>query len=805
MYILPVDPQARIASANASANNVNAMQIVDPRALQVFVTNEIIKNLELGKTSLVIIPEGTDPDIISKLLANFKLSNLCLSISNNEAINAKELARLKILAKDTEEKGKPKQYEISKSQAFKSFNELRSSHALLNKEIIGQRSWKSLSLQSQFFQYPEAVDQLKQKLKHIPFQFDASEYWKIRGRIEEAAKSYNIAFDTLENIDCLNPKLYQSQDHTKTIKKIMQLITKCENSLYNINAFTKKYGDAFHERGLEELERVIKKLDFLERIHNSYQVRYDEKLVALSGNFQDKFIGMFSDAHKEKQADVLTLRKAAEDLIQEFNNSQLYHIELTEYNPKALDSEQIEHIIDSAKHCISNWRHNILSHQNDSLKQINVLNSDYPGLKKLDTEIEMLIASINERDLLLNKIENNSLSLLKKQELLTTTIQNLKHAQWLLQENSNYIQWKTILLFLPEPIIKIINALKINPINTWAQIFDEFYHTHMLEVNYSPSMPSQVNSGQIFLHDLTNFRSEALKKISNIWSKKRNQNIEDLKATDKKTFVELFKKNAILNISWMSLVQSNAKMVKSFFPIITIPAHLLPTLSMNPIDFDNTIILNDVVINETQIQALKKVSRRFTAISEDAQIVTNTENLRKLSNSNIVQCHIIDSEYCSYPVPLRMLGMSEKIAAIRSLSRDILNLHPSPRIFHLMDTTIISTVSNEHNKLILELLKENGIKEVRPKQNDMGNCLMDALIDDKKRITMIVEEGLVNPAIVEDYEWQSLKLTEWRDLGIDVLNLWSQDFVFKNRHTSAQKLRSFFKIRSKSIDEPVVV
>ncbi|MDX1700935.1 MAG: hypothetical protein R3250_09975, partial [Melioribacteraceae bacterium] len=300
MYILPAHPALINALDHSGKEILSVFQTSNNSAQYRVLQNELIKNLELGKFTIVVVPDSDDSAIVPKLLANFKLGRLCLIIDDKKPLPDKLHAQIKALSKSNVSKYNPKHYELAKSRSHKKFSALKLHYSFLNQPIFGNRSWKFIASNNSYYSFHEEVCLLKQRLKDYFFEFNQDEYWIMRGRIEEASKLYRPDFDFSAKNDLLNSHTLGQILIEDQVKSLNQFADECRDLSRQFSLFIDAYSRQFYKKGLQEIQHISTVLDSLrEDIHN-FEVRFGSTRDDQSSNFHERIKEKFSASFKER-------------------------------------------------------------------------------------------------------------------------------------------------------------------------------------------------------------------------------------------------------------------------------------------------------------------------------------------------------------------------------------------------------------------------------------------------------------------------------------------------------------------------
>ena len=780
MYLYPLDKASNISLANRS--NFNLFSIEDKISRSGLIQNILCENLINKKTSIVLVPNLEQAQYIKQCLASANLDQLCMIINDNKAIGDRDLATLRSNAKRVTDNKKIIEYEILKANADKATDDLKNSYELLNKKIFGDRSWRVLSAQKEYFQYHKEVNLVKRKIDLNQIEFTQKEYWNIRGRIEEASNTYVNKFSILQKIDGLKPSLYEDDHLNDKLIKLEKLVNKGNNLLLSFGDLIEQISQEFKNHGLEEFEQLSAMNAAVIHSLNEYEKRNETKVSDLG--FQHKLKNVF--AKKVTANDINSLRQQIRFLYGEFSESQFFNLNMEAPDFDELNIISIKDITALADTVLSNWQTSLESYKQIKLKQMSPLNSEYHELNNLDKALSAFLTEINNAEILDKRVEDNTFSLYKKIDLLEATLDQLNTGFSILAENEDYIEWKRMLAYCKTGTKSIIQALVGLPLNHWTRIFDQIFIGDLLDRNLSPKLPK--NELQLKHIDEVGKKCRALSNDAIIckWNIRKNEQLDLLKKENKQLHTTIVKKNSPIELSWPNLVTQSPDTICALFPIIIVTEASASKIKPLYYKWSECISFDWSGLQDPGLLQIKGFSLRQTVLEANDISETLVRRLKSYFNTNHIEAKaLIGDNLGPVSQPLHQMQNADKLRAAKVMTKQVLGINPNVRLFYLKNTSLISSLSDKDNSRLVESLSQYGMKEVGQIYK-LDETMLDMFVDTSKKLILLTEDGLINTSDIENFDWQYQTLKNLKTLGCNVINMWTAD----NQDGQAQLLET---------------
>lgn len=766
MYLNPLDKHS--AEHLAKRSNFNLFSLIDDVSRVGLIQNLIVDNLINAKTSLVLVPNTDDAHFIQSCLSHVKLDHLSLLVADNKTISEMDLAKLRSAIKNNNAPKSVNEYEILRANASKSITNLRESYDQLNKKIFGERSWRVLSAHKEHFHYHNEVNLVKRKINVDEITFTQKEYWNIRGRIQDASNSYCNKFDFLERVDCLSPLIYQEDHIDSKVVQLEKLINKGSSLLLAFGSLIEGINAQYKQEGLDEFEQLSAMSAAIEHSLSEYRSRNANKET--KKGLQGKLKSVFSQ--KSGKAGLEQLRQQVKFLCTEFKESKFFDLNIEKPDFDVLNDHSIKEILDQTNAVLSNWQHYLSSYSNSKLKQLSPLNSENGELRNLDEKLKSYLAEVNNAELLNQSVEDNTLSMYKKIDLLESTLDKLRTGFAILTENEDYIEWRIMLAFCKKETSELIEAFKDHPVKVWTGIFDQLFIGHLLDKNESPRLPKNESQLQ-HIDELTmQSRTVTVDTILNKYQQQKSIKLDELKKENKNLYTTIVKKKDVLDLSWPKLISQAPDTISAVFPVIIVCQQAVKSIKPLYYKWSECISYKWTSFEDTGSMKIKSFSLKQTVLEID-EISDQVGQLKSYFNSNHIEgIDLIGDQVGKVNGPLAKMDNIAKLRVAKAMSRNILGINPRVRLFYLKNNCIISCLADKENIRIVDLFDKHGIKEVG-KIYQLDETIIDMLVDTSKQTYILTQDGLLNTSDVELFDWQYHNLKTFKQLGCQVVNMWT--------------------------------
>ena len=769
MYLHPLDRFS--TSALSERGNLNLFSLSSTLSSSGVIQNLLVDNLINKKTSIVLVPSLEQAQYIQRCLEQANLASLSMIVTDDREINDKDLATLRNVAKSTITDQRTADFDLLRSSLEQAHADLSHSYGLLNKKIFGERTWRTLSAQKEHFHFHNEVNLVKRKINLEKINFTQKEYWNIRGRVEEASNTYVSKFSILQKVDRLAPSLYKADRLDSKVIKLEKLLNKGNNLLMSFAALIEQLHNELKQQGLDELEQ----LSAMNAAVSHSLMRYSKKQKTKGdkSSLQGKLKSVFST--KNEPSDLTALNQQVKFMCEEFEESKYFDLAIPSNDRNDLTLEQIKEITRQADTVLGKWQHIISAYSNTKLKQMSPLNSENPDLKKIDEALAEYLNEINVAEILDERLEDNTFSLYKKLDLLEITLEKMRTSFAILTENEDYVEWKSMLAYCKEATAEIIDALMGLPTNYWTRIFDQIFIGDLLDRNLSPRLPK--NELQLrHIDELTsNYRSLISHTVKAKWNIEKENKLGELKKSDKQLYNTLVKKNNNLDISWPKMISKSPEVVMSMFPILIVTEAAITNIKPLYYKWSECISYKWTQLKSAGSLQLRGLSLKQT-ILEEANV---TDDQKKRLNAyfrtdNINGITIEGDKLGNVARAFSQMDNIEKLSKARSLSKILLEVNPNLRLFYLRNNSLISTLTDRENSRIVEQLSDTGIKEVGS-AHGIEETMVDMFVDHTKQCVILTEDGLLNTADIEFFDWQYHIIKNIKTLGCKIVDMWTAD------------------------------
>lgn len=715
--------------------------------LAAFFFDTLIKE----KSICLITKDEEQKNTFERLFKNLGLSQILFVHSPSGQISSDQLSYLRSALKRDVSKDYKSEYVRSKLVYETSLNLCTNQIEGLNKAVLGSRKWRQVAYQ---YQSVEVVDHFNvlHDLEDRWFDFDQSELYSIRGRIQKAQNIFDPEYIHLKLLSPFSDEILKEKNSielAQRVQKQLLLLDKTHTELNQLIAVKKHSRKEQLDQAYIRITSLLRSIEIENKLEEQFSVQKEQKS------------NWFKKEVRSKEANGQELLK------------ELGHLVATLVNLKVIPQGNSIENLTEAQSFLQNlrkeWNSTINAALSQFVKRMNVVNFDDQAMVELDEKLNRQIASLNRYKIFPSELENRANNLNGKLEFVRNLIVELKRGLYLLSNYPDFIEWDKFMISVDDKTRHIINKLTQAPRIFWLSIFDKWYLRKILNLTAPLHLPDSNNAYNGHIEALHVYRQ----KSGNYWEDKFTDTLKaqssKLKNFNKSAYLELFKKESG---DQLVVRPEHGQFISSVYPIQLMSMEAFGATKKEFFGHCDIIALDDV-FNAEEVKKAHELGKKMVAFLP--QSVGNVlEGVASFNDFTLNLTQIPNS------VEIEQDGAEARLLSCKKIARLLYYLFPNFRTYQSKHHSIISLADQIYNKHLESTLENDSIRGIDTKNFEMQR-LVEAFLATDKEIIVLLEDGLVNPNCSKSFEWQTLLIQKLRQLkGVVVLDLWTYDLVHRN-------------------------
>jgi len=707
------------------------------------LSQTIAENTIHSKSSVIVIPKGTQRQYLKEQLHTLGLKDLIFECDPNGLVSEEDLSYIRThITNDAI----PTNTTDTSKYLYNRLNSGIVNHLeQISKKVFGEKSWKQLLHLFLSFDQDDRIYLLHAELNKIGCVYDEKEFNDIYQVLSEVLylydRSYEISDHNSEKLGFKQAFLSEDklQDVTHDLFTYKEMAQNIRDRYYNCLFEIEQNKKA---EILSLVASIRDELDFLMYKYEQFDQRYAnvEKKTGL--------FSAFSNPDKSIEHEKNILLNDATIIVETLKEQKV-----TQNLSAPSRITDIATFVESSLEELAKFQHKIDEKVAIYLKSSNKLNATDQKLEALEIDFSSLINDINKSGVFLKPFELNTLSFRKQVDGITQLVYDIDVMLLRVDKNLAYYRWKSFYLSLDTKYQKIIDILrKIDP-QDWLAVFEAWYYYEVLmKYKHIGITMDEMVLEEVKKHNENQHRTQVFHAVNN-WKKNYASLWDDLKKSNPKLYTSLQKRKKYPeNIYWKHMLEENISFFSKLFPILIVDNDDLKNL---PSGFYTELFYLDP--KDTNVEILQDYKTIHTYLDSDrVQGFKGDIHLTDMS-------HKIVRKIADY-------SMSERMPAIRNTVQSLLSFQKKPVIYHLRNASIVS-FSNENIHTYLEKsLYHFGIKRI-VSEDAISDTLIATLLDVKKTVFVLTDDFIMNGDQIQDYLSQRKQLKAISISGCKILNI----------------------------------
>lgn len=685
--------------------------------------------VSLSKSCLVVIDDKEDLEYFNYLLSKYGLKEISLIIDNPREINS---AQLHTRIKDGQKLSgtlATSQVELKRitSQLTALIADTKEKTERLHIPQLGSLSVVNINDNLELGS-GDKVD-VEQAILKPPYTYQ--DYSNKKALFQSIEKIYDINYHFIKRQDPFTPSILNevSESDLRSVLKDQKL--KAYDLLENFNTIYHKVLNYYRGINIEETEKIKLKVSIIADTLSKNESINDTEILKLLNQ-----------------------------------QKELYRILRIPSDSPQMASELLVGLVQIKKAMTEKSQSDYTNTQDETqrfLEQLTSSNPEFPELEDLITQVNSLAEAVKSAEIF--KVINlrRSVTFGFQKANLQEIIDQLEYAQFFLEQNPHYLEWKKIEKNLSHEDKAIVDYLAKQS-DFWGKAFEKLFLQYYL--NHSePLLDSAQNNHKNFDHLIKQY----IKHYPSSIIKKALKSVGI--AQDK--WPEI----------WSDYLGDNAKSLQDRFPILVVGSTFYKQHSPLLVPSTDTIIfLNTVpkeIIEENWLQ------HYFVGYSADFK-----EHSSYLPSQLSGEFMHHKDDKISYTINrgLSSYNLAEANTAARYLGQEMHIVSSRYRMFQLRNVSIISYWSPIKNATLLQELEAHGVKEIISTEQDQ-NLLPGILANKEETTFLLLEDNLFTHEPSSNIIEQLLLLEELTTAGIKVLSIDNYKMINAGAQTLGRAIR----------------
>ncbi|GLR18363.1 hypothetical protein [Portibacter lacus] len=709
----------------------------NPRKKQSFMKAFLCEKLQDGKTFVI---RTNKTNVVAQLLEEIGVSNLALSLKKDTHIYRNSI---------TSQVNEDKDYQIEAIKAKisydKSLEKLNEIKNIYNAPVFGDHPRQKLSELLFLSKKRKNEYRLNLDVSSSNYDFNQNEFWKIRSKIEKAAKFYRAQFSFLRTGDEFKADIYK--DYHLAQNKLSVLNT-LDGFISATKQLTNKYRNLFQTIRADMVSKLNDQVKLIRKLSEELETQLEFYKIESELATRKRTFGKSKDPIEKQK---IALRTHYSMLLEALQEIQLFKINFPE-NGWIPDTEKLEAFCHTLNEQLKSAHQSIQNKVDEQLEILNANNYNAPELSILSRDQIDLIGAINKSELFKSEIHNLSISAWKNYGFLRKLDKTLTKRRLFLEENSDYAVYRSFEFTLEYKINEIISALEDIENEKWVASFESWYFEALFDKYYL----SQIDDLDI--------RFDLFTQQKFIYENFLGHRIQTVFNGLRYSLSDIQKKIGKDGRDWKSLMIDLNDSFKYSFPIIVCDEEFFSSEIAN-LNYDFLICIdNDDIPQNIFANSHFESILCFHQNKIDTQIKESAYTSKNYNEKGQFQLK-------SKEIPTDMkIGQNLKfsIELSKSLTYTLKESRYEKQFYSAKDFSIISCVSDFCSKLIEIEFLDIRIKSLKYTHLESG-IVDDIIMKDDRNKYLIVQDSFLDPSL--DIEWQISVLRKIEQAGIKIINI----------------------------------
>lgn len=708
------------------------------------IANSIVDILSRGEKVMIISGEENIRASLKKLLVSSGLKNSLADLNPSHKFSEEAGHLIRNKAATIESQKEDLKVLLNRHIWHRKELSFRSSISLSAKSVFGGFSLRDIIYMHAHKASDPDCTYLSHHCKELSFDFTEEEYTALRSAIIKALKFQSVEYSpeakVISKHDLLN-KIKDDNKYNVLLNKLLQYkneASELRNNYYTLiqKLENDKYNTLLHL--YFECKEKTDNLQFISDYSSPHTLNANQKSSGITNFFK-------STNTPPDQKSILINTTLVEI------NDLLSSLSIKAEMPAVLNIEGINVFCSNVHAKLEEAFKNFKIQAQLFVRSLNTLNSGEPSALHIESELEQLVEKLNNSGVFLENLEINTISILKQSEKSGLIADILKSGISELKFEKSRKDW---LLFYQQSMhsFKIVyKYLQHLDTDKWLSAFEAWYFHEMIKSYVSESDSKLINDKDEYISGFNTYVMQSLELNNSGCLRQLDAAIEALKLKDKQLYADLIKKKKVPDVTWKYILEKHCDLVSPAFPVLIVENDDFKDIPSG--NYEHIIYIGYSNYNPEILQNFKTI---HTYLDSEQMNTTSSDILLEL-------------QYPQDFSPISEQRLSERLATARALSGLLLSTQPRVRFFQTRNLNIISYLNSYVQKLVLQYLKQSGIKEILPSGN-VNDQMVESLLETDRRPYLFVEDDLFDTANTDNLCWQYQLLQEMKKAGFTIIS-----------------------------------
>lgn len=734
-----------------------------------FLIRYIARKLwEEAKNCLIIVPDFETGELMYKHLAAFGIQKYSLFLNENPESLKSNASSINNLIK--EEKIQISKTDIDKQILLfqNSKSRIENYYKVLNQTLIQGRSLNELLTISAFDSSSYTNIHFNQILNTDKFDFSETEFSEISNKIKIA---FELSIKGENKTDSFfSKKSYIDTNPEKSWALIIQWLEnsriKVMKSIEWLSIFLNEQINSIFSNELTSVQEIITLAENCLLECKSFSIQFQDYQPKSQGIFGlDKLSKEKHDKYQlEKQKIVYEYKK----IVTTLGTKEHLINEISFPDP---DWDQIEIISTALEKIIENqesYETVLYNSIKKDLKSANFRNIRNEYTENLQHELKSLFSYLND-GYSVKKWEDTAFSFNKQLNYLESILEDFNDFEAQKTDFFKNYQWNTFLHGIDEKSAYLIKKFIIYRPKNWLIFLRNWYIQNLISKfrkNINFNVDLQFNDIKIHKQNKDEF---TYLKYAKIWQNKREiylNKTEDVKTEPLRKIIS--DKQLILDDIGIAI----KPLVADITPVMIITTDTFQKIKEKISEtFDFMIFSNCDEIKDKMADLIpEKYTGKLAFFAENEDLLQSIKDILWKKN---IQSHISQQALRGYHqqgmILLTDMNTTERLYAARNLSYLLQSTAPDLKIYQIKNKIIFSAFDEVLNKVLIKLLDNQGIKEMKIIDTPF-HLLVDCILEVNTKQVLLIQNNLLNFRKTDNIFWQFFAMDKIRKSGIKIIN-----------------------------------
>jgi hypothetical protein len=523
----------------------------------------------------------------------------------------------------------------------KALREMEEAHEALNKQMLGELSWRGVIGLYYDKQNQQGKELLSSFADKAMFSWNEAEYSTVRAEITENEDFFRFLGQLNHPLEALNDNMFAGDSDLGMLEievetKLKAIVEDLTKHYHKLVVLIERYTDSLnyhYEYYSISLKRLINSLrEDLKEYQSVYGTEFDN--WGTLQNTKLKVFGIFSEKYK-------SIQQAKESILKQYETLQFTYDERKYFAfnfPVIKTSTSLEKLtgtLDDLERSVNEWQKSVPSLVFEDTRRLSSQIS-YSGLgfkheiDSTDEALKQFLLKLNEEALFAETAHVNAILLVGKREQVGRLLDQYSKVYQAMRDFPAYSRWKRHWLQISPKAKALVEALtKLKPLD-WQTAYDSWYLFNWLGSTHETWLPNADTRFEERLLQIAAYRDALPKVVAAEKQARFLEALDKVKRADKKQFQEYFGKKNLETLSSQSIneiLAAQAATLQEMYPVIAMSADIAATVYPAMAGrFDICVFDNAESVMNSVSEHIVETSKSVLAFAQPQHNAPNTQD-----------------------------------------------------------------------------------------------------------------------------------------------------------------------------------